>query len=1113
MAFTDEANPHATPSTDAGEDRSREAPSRIDSPGAGGSSQQPNQEYRTRIRYGMDMFGDRFRQGEGRGSRRGGRFRKYNPNAQSKELVGVLDPSVPVSADTDLSADFTATIDTTIKADAAKLSLSNNTGDTVTVFDFGIKAKPVWRLSGDEGWLHDGHIDYEDIYKNGEKLFELGNNYIAQSELVNKLADFWKKRTFNKLHEYEITLKGTRYHFNPGDWYTLQIGGAGEPEYIDSAVECVSVMIQRSWNQLGSTVAVFREVYEDWKFDSNATARLLARGDVNRLGPRQNVITVGADNTVRAADVACDGTNDYVEIQAAIDQARYTGQGVMLLNGTFNVGNTTIDRKGVWVVGESIEGTILQTDQDINMWTNSIDGGGLSTMTLEYTGGTEVEKYLIYETQNEVSFYDLYIDHAGCLGVSLSGSGCKFMKNDLTGGKDAIIGEITEVTPLEITSSYASECYSTHVVDDLYVWVRRFGASVPYSVEVNLCSWNSTDGYTLLDQQYAVTGIMVGIGPFDIKSIGQIEDGSYCVVVAVGGTSGPDIFGAKIYQDAVSGDWTLSCGSFYSLNNDSCKHPVISVLSSTKMVISYNNDTDSKGSSCTVNRTSGGVVFTWDGFPFPTEYQTSSDFWVTGGDMADSTHFVLTGIDISDSYKLKAVVGTVDSDDAITYGSYIDIDSGNSALVTGDYLAVDIAMLFPSLGVITYRDYSDSNKGKLVYIKFDEDYSASVSDEQEIVSSAVDNISVHRMNSSNVFIGYTTDTATDVTAMVCFVPGYGLDVEYSERIAVETGSSTVSDFRVGERTITYGYGSSAYFVIAIYSVQSSRSLDVAGNNNQVNINRFYGTANKFIEDAISVRGAEHDLSNNQIYGSFDDNKHIKYGIILRGDTSHVNLSSNIVKNVLGTAIVNQGTNNKITNINARNNGNLIDRGDCESETAPMVRGETTPATTNATFSRDSGKAYEGTYSYKHTKTAAAGSSSLVNLVDVVGTSDMHGLIAGLTYKLSMYIYIPSSGGPDYDEVSIHIYDYDSGWASTETVCVDSTDAWQSVEVERTIREDATGTILRIDIDSAAANNEYIYVDHIRLEPVGTHNEHDQQYVDYGTGTQLSGNSWNGAFIT
>jgi hypothetical protein len=52
---------------------------------------------------------------------------------------------------------------------------------------------------------------------------------------------------------------------------------------------------------------------------------------------------------------------------------------------------------------------------------------------------------------------------------------------------------------------------------------------------------------------------------------------------------------------------------------------------------------------------------------------------------------------------------------------------------------------------------------------------------------------------------------------------------------------------------------------------------------------------------------------------------------------------------------------------------LFDRGDCESATAPMVAGESTPLLGGyETWARDAVQKHAGTYSYKLTKTVDAG---------------------------------------------------------------------------------------------------------------------------------------------
>jgi hypothetical protein len=180
----------------------------------------------------------------------------------------------------------------------------------------------------------------------------------------------------------------------------------------------------------------------------------------------------------------------------------------------------------------------------------------------------------------------------------------------------------------------------------------------------------------------------------------------------------------------------------------------------------------------------------------------------------------------------------------------------------------------------------------------------------------------------------------------------------------------------------------------------------------------------------------------------------------------------------------------------------------------MVAGETTPNTDNCTATRSSAEAYAGTYSWKLNKdSAAAGGNMNFDLTDALSSTDMHGLVAGLSYKLSFYVYIDSTNGPQASEVSAIVRDYYSASWNNTTTTATTQDAWELIEVEFTLNASSTGVALRIQIDSAADQDEYIYIDQVRLLNEGTNNEDNQQYVDNGTGTQESANSWNGAFIS
>ncbi len=159
---------------------------------------------------------------------------------------------------------------------------------------------------------------------------------------------------------------------------------------------------------------------------------------------------------------------------------------------------------------------------------------------------------------------------------------------------------------------------------------------------------------------------------------------------------------------------------------------------------------------------------------------------------------------------------------------------------------------------------------------------------------------------------------------------------------------------------------------------------------------------------------------------------------------------------------------------------LIDRGDCESLTPPMVFDETVPVLYNATFARDIAEAHGGTYSYKVTKTVAPGDWGIVSLCDNNDIDDMHGIVAGRTYTWSIWVYVPVASGIALDEVYMQITDYDSGWEDTAASFPTMFDTWQKISVTRTIRSGATGAILRIGMHSNVEDTEYFYIDDIAI---------------------------------
>jgi hypothetical protein len=167
----------------------------------------------------------------------------------------------------------------------------------------------------------------------------------------------------------------------------------------------------------------------------------------------------------------------------------------------------------------------------------------------------------------------------------------------------------------------------------------------------------------------------------------------------------------------------------------------------------------------------------------------------------------------------------------------------------------------------------------------------------------------------------------------------------------------------------------------------------------------------------------------------------------------------------------------VTSITA---SDFIDRGDCESATPPMVRGETVPVLVNATFTADATQFYAGTQSYRFTKTVAAGTDSFVYLVDAYSTTDMHGFLPGQTVTKRYRLRIPS-GAMLGSECQIQMLDYGGGaWDFNTETAQNIYDAWQEVTITRTLRAGCTGMLIRLIGISTAELNEYFNVDEIQI---------------------------------
>lgn len=365
------------------------------------------------------------------------RFHKYKENNNAESIIGAKSITL-----TQLSADAAfvgqndltvTTFDSTTRPGAALIKLTNSTGNSRWLLDLYIKGTPVLRFSGDSGYIHDSFINQESIYRNGEKAFELGNNFVCTKAQVNKLADYWWKEVGTKKHIYSCSQSGMWLWYEPGEWYTLDIGAAGTAENIDSTVECRRVSYERRVNEIGTTIVEFKEIEANWTFDSNAVARYLARGKSSSLESLGTVI-VASSTYSGEAHYYCDGTADQVQIQAAIDwlQGAYGGGKVHLTEGTFIItaaiegrSNIAIDMQAGTILEKNcndyaIESVGSDGSEQINfiirggkITRNAADTNSVSTIYLYYSDNVIIDEVII-----EDSYYKS-IDIQYCDGIKI----------------------------------------------------------------------------------------------------------------------------------------------------------------------------------------------------------------------------------------------------------------------------------------------------------------------------------------------------------------------------------------------------------------------------------------------------------------------------------------------------------------------------------------------------------------------------------------------------------------------------------------------------------------------------------------------------------------------
>lgn len=334
-----------------------------------------------------------------------------------REIIGIRDGVVRYLTSEGSSTVLTVTHPASAsewadRADSVRILLTNAGAGSVTIRAVSVLGKIVTRLSGHEGFIHDKFVDYELIAKNGEKVDEFGSTAICVKNQLDAVADYRWKWNRTKRHIYTLMLQGQWTWLEPGERYTLAIGGAGQAEYIAATVECYSVRCSLDANMQGSTTVSFREVVSAWKLDSNDRARFVASGGLNRK--LNNMIATVAPSTYTGrADYYCDGAADEVEINAAIQAVygQFGGGTVKLLRGLYTLSasiegesdiilqgdgwRTVIDKNGAFsniecigLIGDRKSGFIVR---DLKCTRDPADANANSTIRLNYADNIKVQ--------------------------------------------------------------------------------------------------------------------------------------------------------------------------------------------------------------------------------------------------------------------------------------------------------------------------------------------------------------------------------------------------------------------------------------------------------------------------------------------------------------------------------------------------------------------------------------------------------------------------------------------------------------------------------------------------------------------------------------------------
>ena len=300
---------------------------------------------------------------------------KDKKDAEDKKIIGLKSPHLIPAGINLIPYAATIDFDSTTYADKCLLQLTNASGFTTYLNDFSIRGQPVYRYAGKSGYRWE-YKNQADIDANGEQEYKISSNYITSAAQCEDVGDHVRKEL--EAHDmYTVTLNGVHPYYQIGDKYELnvyyQLPTMTLPtELISVDVEVRGVSIARDFSGIGQTALSLRVPSGAWNKTTAIRAAMLATGlPFDKLN-RSNVINIGAYDYPGQADIYCDGVDDDVQIQEAIDTLSAIGGGlIMLMRGAYYISSEITIKNNITLSGEG-SNTIIRpvgtfTDPMISM--------------------------------------------------------------------------------------------------------------------------------------------------------------------------------------------------------------------------------------------------------------------------------------------------------------------------------------------------------------------------------------------------------------------------------------------------------------------------------------------------------------------------------------------------------------------------------------------------------------------------------------------------------------------------------------------------------------------------------------------------------------------------